>query len=1036
MKTGIHQQLALASALAFVSACTDAGQDSTLSSKETGSGTRIRYSYDPLGRLIQAATSEGTGVQYSYDAVGNITAVRRLAADTLGIVDFSPRTGAIAATVTVYGSGFEPDAASNTVTFNGTAAAISAATQTTLVVSVPDGATSGKIAVSNTKGNATSPTDFTVGGTSSEPVIVGFTPLVGTQGTVVTLVGANFQSDARDDKVMLGGHLSEILTGAQSHTVTQLRFTVPSATASGLIELTTPFGTALSTSEFLSVPATVTPADVEFTGRLSVGGPALTVTTTTAGKKAALLFDATAHPKLHLLAVGGNFATGLSADIYGPDASKIDTLPLTNNSTGDFSAVLAANGTYMIILKPSPSDKGTVQLSLVADAARKAFAVDGTNAVSLGSGQNQRFGFIAQAGTGYGLAVTDLSFTPSGGSMAATLRKADGTSLITCPFPASGSCDFPPSSFPTTDTYFVDFDPAGLNAASFNAMLTTDASGSIAIDAPAPTPVTIARAGQNARYTFSGTAGQLVSAAFSGNALDDGNATSVNSTQVLVYKPSSSVAFASRSFNTRDAGAAIDLALPETGTYAIQINPSGLDSGSVNLQLQSDASGAMVLDGSTNVSLSPGQNGRFSFAAQSGKGYGLAITGLSFAPAGGSLAVTLLKPDGSSTGVSCPFSSDGSCDFDPVNFASTGTYLLDFDPAGLAAASFQALLSTDASGVVAIDASTPTPVAIARPGQNARYSFTGSAGQIVSVVVNGSTLDDGNSSTPSSTQVLLFKPSNSSGALNGGTFNAFAGGLAFDQALPETGTYTVAIKPSGLDSGNVNLQVKSYAAGALAMDDSTPVTLTSGQNGRFSFSAQAGTGYGFAITALGFTPSSGTPPPGMNVTLLKPDGTAIGTPCSLSASGSCDLDPSNFATSGTYSLNLDPSGTYATNFNVVLSTDATGVVTVDAPAPTTVTIARPGQNARYTFSGTAGQSIAVVLNGYALDDGDRSTASTAQVQLFRPSNGISSISNGTVNATTGTLTLNATLPETGNYTVAIKPNGLDSGSINLGVKHQ
>jgi hypothetical protein len=121
---------------------------------------------------------------------------------------------------------------------------------------------------------------------------------------------------------------------------------------------------------------------------------------------------------------------------------------------------------------------------------------------------------------------------------------------------------------------------------------------------------------------------------------------------------------------------------------------------------------------------------------------------------------------------------------------------------------------------------------------------------------------------------------------------------------------------------------------------------------------------------------------------------------------------------------------------VVLSADATGIVTLDAPAPTTVTVARPGQNARYTFSGTAGQSVAVVLNGYALDDGDPGTASSAQVQLFKPSNGINPISSGTANATAGTLTLNATLPETGNYTIAIKPNGLDSGNINLGVTHQ
>jgi hypothetical protein len=214
--------------------------------------------------------------------------------------------------------------------------------------------------------------------------------------------------------------------------------------------------------------------------------------------------------------------------------------------------------------------------------------MDDSTAVSLASGQNGRFSFTAQASTGYGLALANLVLTPSTAvpapAVAVTLRKADGTALTTCTFTASGSCDLPPTMFATTGAYLLDFDPNGTIAVSCNVVLSTDASGTITVDAP-PIVVTIARAGQNARYSFAGTAGQAVRIAVTGNTLDDGNATTVNNTMLSVFKPSSpnNAPFTNANFNTLASGATINATLPETGTYAITINPSGLDSGSLNL---------------------------------------------------------------------------------------------------------------------------------------------------------------------------------------------------------------------------------------------------------------------------------------------------------------------------------------------------------------------------------------------------------------------------------------------------------------------
>ena len=64
----------------------------------------------------------------------------------------APARGAIGSTVTIYGTGFAPNAAGNIVTFTGNAAAtIQSATTTTLTVTVPAGAQTGavQVAVSN-----------------------------------------------------------------------------------------------------------------------------------------------------------------------------------------------------------------------------------------------------------------------------------------------------------------------------------------------------------------------------------------------------------------------------------------------------------------------------------------------------------------------------------------------------------------------------------------------------------------------------------------------------------------------------------------------------------------------------------------------------------------------------------------------------------------------------------------------------------------------------------------------------------------------
>ena len=1029
MSTRYHQiAVVFLCSLTLHGACTGHDDKQSKPSSNDIAGPKIRYYYDAVGRLIQATGVDGISVHYSYDAAGNMTGVRHLAADTLSVADFTPVQSAIGATVNIFGSGFDPIAANNTVTFNGSPAAIVSASPTTLVATVPASATSGKIAVSNALGTAMSSRDFLVSGTSTAPTITDFAPRIGSEGTVVTLSGNNFQSNVVDDKVEIAGRIATVVKDASSPAATQLRFKVPSATSSGTIAITTQFGHAATTSEFFAVPTEINPGDVGFTGRLSVGGPPLAVTTTIAGKKAALLFDGDAGQALHLLTQSGSFASGSTASVYAPDGSKAETLSLTNTSVADFTKVLTLAGTYMVILSPAASDKGTVQMSLIADVSG-TLTLDTSTAVSLSPGQNARFTFSAQANAGYGLAITGLSFTPSASNLQAILTKADGTFLTNCPFSAANSCDFPSANFATTGGYRLTIDPAGLAAASFTVTLSSDATGTITLDT-APTTVTIARAGQNARYSFSGMAGQLVTLVLTGNALDDGNPNTNNSTSVSVFKPSSpnTSAIASTGISTSTTATTLDMTLPETGNYTLLIAPVGLDKGSINAQVKSYATGPLAVDGSTAVSLGAGQNARFSFTAQAGTGYGLAVTDLSFMPSGGNMPAVLRKADGTQL-TNCNFSRSNSCDLAPSNFATTGTYLLDFDPSGLNAASFTAVFSADASRTLPLDGD-PVAVTTVRAGQNARCGFSGTAGQLVTLVLTGNAIDDGDPNTNNTTSISAFKPSSPNGApIVSGGIGTQTAATTLDMTLTDTGNYTVLFSPDGLDKGSVNAQLKSYVTGPLTVDGSSPVTLSAGQNARLSFAAQAGKGYGLAVTGLSFTPSGGN----LQAVLRKADGTVV-TNCSFSSSNSCDFLPTNFSTSATYSIDFDPAGLNAASFIAQFSNDASGTLAVGG-GPSTVTIARAGQNARYTFAGTAGQTVRIIIDNNVLDDGNPVTNNSTTVSVFKPSapNG-APISSGSFATTSSGLTLTMTLTDTGAYTILVNPVGVDSGTFNLRVE--
>jgi hypothetical protein len=203
----------------------------TTASFSVASGTQITATV-PSGATtgpISVASSAGTATSSSSFTV------------TVGapsISSFSPTSGPVGTSVTINGSGFT---GATSVKFNGTTASFSVNSATRITATVPAGATTGTISVTTAGGTATSPSAFSV---TNGLRITTFSPLGGPVGTVVTINGSGFTGATA---VAFGGVAATSFIVASD---SQITATVPSGARSGPISVTTPGGTATSSSSF------------------------------------------------------------------------------------------------------------------------------------------------------------------------------------------------------------------------------------------------------------------------------------------------------------------------------------------------------------------------------------------------------------------------------------------------------------------------------------------------------------------------------------------------------------------------------------------------------------------------------------------------------------------------------------------------------------------------------------------------------------------------------------------------------------------
>ena len=554
-----------------------------------------------------------------------------------------------------------------------------------------------------------------------------------------------------------------------------------------------------------------------------------------------------------------------------------------------------------------------------------------------------------------------------------------------------GSLDLP--VLPMAGTYTIFLDPYATYTGNVTVTLSTEVTGNIT-PGGAAVPVTISRVGQNARYVFTGSAGQTVSLNLSSVTVTTGYAS--------LIKPDGSLLAGPTSFGT--GGGVIDTqVLPTSGTYAIFVDPAGSYTGSVTLTLYNtaDVTGAITVDGSsvTPALTVPGQRARYTFTGTAGQWINLGLSTVSIT----SSTLSMLNPDGT-TLVSTTIGTAGGS-LDPTTaLPTTGTYTIVVDPASTYTGSMTLTLSSALTGSVTLDGAA-VPISLTRIGRTARYTFSGTAGQWVSLGLTSVTLTN--------VTVTLLAPNGTT--LASTSVGTGGGGLEPASTLPTTGTYTIVVDPTGIYTGTITLKLMSYLSGALNLNGTatTSTISTVGQNARYTFTGTAGqwVSVGFTAVTLAYA----------DVTLYKPDGTYL-TATSIGPGGYNSLDlTAALPTTGTYTLAVNPSGAYTGATTITLSSEVTGSVTINAAA-SAITIGRAGQNARYTFAGTASQPVTVKITG--------NTLGSTTVNLYTPSGGYQT---GTTNSAASFNLSTVTLATTGTYTITLNPQMTATGGLNLQV---
>ena len=626
------------------------------------------------------------------------------------------------------------------------------------------------------------------------------------------------------------------------------------------------------------------------------------------------------------------------------------------------------------------------------------------------AGEDALVPFTGAAGQRVSLKMSNVTIGPSSCcSTKVSIRRPDGTNLVAPTNVGTLGGFIDTKTLTVAGAYTIFVDPQG--TATGNITLTlydvpADVSRPI-VPGGAAVAVTTTTPGQNANATFPGTAGQRVS-------LKIGPACC--STKVSILKPDGTSLVAPTSFAT--AGGFIDTkVLTVAGTYTIFVDPQAAVIGSVTLTLYNvpaDPS-APIAPGGPAVAVTtttPGQNANATFPGAAGQRVSLKI-----GPACCSTKVSIQRPDGTNLVAPTSFATSGGF-IDTKTLTVAGTYTIFVDPQAAVVGSVTLTLYD-----VPADPSTPivpggpaVTAATTTPGQNAKLTFDGTAGQRVSIGMAGVTI--------SKSTVSILKPDGTTlvSMANVGT----SGGFVDTKTLPVAGAYTILVDPQGTATGWMTLTLYNVPPDATAT--TTPggaavsvATTTAGQNATVAFVGAAGQRVSLKMSSVTIGPSTCC---STKVSIQKPDGTNLVAPTNVGTLGGF-IDTKSLPVAGTYTIFVDPQGTAKGGMTLTLydvPADVTATTTAGGP-PVAVTTTMPGQNGRVTFDGVAGRAVSLRVAWAP------TICCLVKISILRP-DGTTLVAPLSVGAT-GAFIDAKMLSSSGTYTIFVDPQDSAVGSATL-----
>ncbi|MFK2931793.1 IPT/TIG domain-containing protein [Dyella agri] len=793
---------------------------------------------------------------------------------------------------------------------------------------------------------------------ANQLAIFAFTPNHGSTGTTVTISGQGFSATVANDTVAFNGTVATV-TAATSTTLTT---SVPAGATTGAITVSVGTSTATS-SDLFTVDATGQPPVVtSFSPSIGGAGTAVTVIGQNLDPVSNQSYPAINGTKANPTSASQTQVVFPVGAGMGSGKVSVTTLFGMGASSADF-----------FVTPPG------INAANVAVTTR--VAVGASVPLSIPAGKYAAVLFDASAGSYLSFQANNIV---SSSSVNYTVYDSHNQLIASGVLSTTDASIHLPQA-PITGTYAIWL----TSTSAANLTLGLEADPTLALSTVLTTSTT--GPGQSQRLFFNAAVNQTLGLVIASQATSPSGA----SVQYTVAAPNgaqvaSITTAAATFFNLPN--------LPASSTYTIVVAPNASAAVTSQLELVSGVTGNGNVNGaSLNATTQWGGQGAYlTFTATAGENIGLGISNLSESP-DNAILVNVYAPSGANVASTWCYVNNGGCGLDLQNLAA-GTYQVQITPnSNNDTMSFTATVSDDATGTLPLN--TVQSVGLARRGQTATYTFSASAGQSLALEASGV------ATVPSSNIVsyVLYTPDGKQYTTGGSRGEEF-----IDLTnLPQSGTYKVYLQPSSGATLSESLELESGITLAVNGPAQNFTSRTSGQYAFMTFTATAGENVGIGINNLSESPD--------NVVMVyayAPNGAYVSGGACYVNDGGCGLDLQNLV-AGLYQIQVVPDGSGDTmSFAATAMDDAKGTLPLNTPV--SVSLAQRGQTGTYTFSASAGQTLALEASSVATVP----SGNIMSYVLYTPDGNQYKTGNGK-----GDVLLDlAGLPQSGTYKLYVQPN--------------